>query len=159
MSVSKAKFTAKGAEDITLEGYNSSSAKLMPRGAVLFSSRAPIGYITIAKNEISTNQGFKSAVPRIAGTGYLYYYLKSNISTIESKASGSTFKEASGALMKSLKVIVPPTQILNDFEKEIDALFRKQELLDDEIINLAIMRDTLLPKLMSGELTINEIDC
>ena len=61
--------------------------------------------------------------------------------------------------MKSLKVIVPPTQILNDFEKEIDALFRKQELLDDEIINLAIMRDTLLPKLMSGELTINEIDC
>ena len=159
LSVSKAKFTAKGAEDITLEGYNSSSAKLMPRGAVLFSSRAPIGYITIAKNEISTNQGFKSAVPRIAGTGYLYYYLKSNISTIESKASGSTFKEASGALMKSLKVIVPPTQILNDFEKEIDALFRKQELLDDEIINLAIMRDTLLPKLMSGELTINEIDC
>ena len=159
LSVSKAKFTAKGAEDITLEGYNSSSAKLMPRGAVLFSSRAPIGYITIAKNEISTNQGFKSAVPRIAGTGYLYYYLKSNISTIESKASGSTFKEASGALMKSLKVIVPPTQILNDFEKEIDALFRKQELLDDEIINLAIMRDTLLPKLMSGEPTINEIDC
>ena len=79
MSVSKAKFTAKGAEDITVEGYNSSSAKLMPRGAVLFSSRAPIGYITIAKNEISTNQGFKSAVPRIAGTGYLYYYLKSNI--------------------------------------------------------------------------------
>ena len=158
LSVSKAKFTAKGTEDITLEGYNSSSAKLMPRGAVLFSSRAPIGYITIAKNEISTNQGFKSAVPRIAGTGYLYYYLKSNISTIESKASGSTFKEASGALMKSLKVIVPPTQILNDFEKEIDALFRKQELLDDEIINLAIMRDTLLPKLMSGELTINEID-
>jgi len=159
LSVSKAKFTAKGAEDITLEGYNSSSAKLMPRGAVLFSSRAPIGYITIAKNEISTNQGFKSAVPRIAGTGYLYYYLKSNISTIESKASGSTFKEASGALIKSLKVIVPPKQILNDFEKEIDALFRKQELLDDEIINLAIMRDTLLPKLMSGELTINEIDC
>ena len=159
LSVSKAKFTAKGAEDITVEGYNSSSAKLMPRGAVLFSSRAPIGYITIAKNEISTNQGFKSAVPRIAGTGYLYYYLKSNISTIESKASGSTFKEASGALMKSLKVIVPPTQILNDFEKEIDALFRKQELLDDEIINLAIMRDTLLPKLMSGELKINEIDC
>ena len=159
LSVSKAKFTAKGTEDITLEGYNSSSAKLMPRGAVLFSSRAPIGYITIAKNEISTNQGFKSAVPRIAGTGYLYYYLKSNISTIESKASGSTFKEASGALMKSLKVIVPPTQILNDFEKEIDALFRKQELLDDEIINLAIMRDTLLPKLMSGELKINEIYC
>ena len=159
LSVSKAKFTAKGAEDITSEGYNNSSAKLMPRGTVLFSSRAPIGYITIAKNEISTNQGFKSAVPRVAGTGYLYYYLKSNISTIESKASGSTFKEASGALMKSLEVLIPPTKIFNDFEKEIDAIFRKQESLDDEIINLTTLRDTLLPKLMSGELKINEIDC
>ena len=159
LSGSKTKFTAKGAEDITIKGYNSSSAKLMPRGTVLFSSRAPIGYITIAKNEISTNQGFKSAVPRVAGTGYLYYYLKSNISTIESKASGSTFKEASGSLMKSLDVLIPPTKILNDFEKEINSLFRKQELLNDEIITLTTMRDSLLPKLISGELKINDLDC
>ena len=59
LSTSKAKFTSRGEIDITDEGYKSTSTKLMPRGSVLFSSRAPIGYLTIAKNEICTNQGFK----------------------------------------------------------------------------------------------------
>lgn len=72
LSTSKAKFTSRGEIDITDEGYNSTSTKLMPRGSVLFSSRAPIGYLTIAKNEICTNQGFKSLVPNGAGTGFIY---------------------------------------------------------------------------------------
>ena len=76
LSTSKAKFTSRGEIDITDEGYNSTSTKLMPRGSVLFSSRAPIGYLTIAKNEICTNQGFKSLVPNGAGTGFIYYTLR-----------------------------------------------------------------------------------
>lgn len=73
LSTSKAKFTSRGEIDITDEGYNSTSTKLMPRGSVLFSSRAPIGYLTIAKNEICTNQGFKSLVPNGAGTGFILF--------------------------------------------------------------------------------------
>ena len=159
LSVSKSKFSSRGSEDITPEGYKNSSTKLMPRGTVLFSSRAPIGYISIATNEICTNQGFKSAVPGIAGTGYLYYFLKANTDKIESKASGSTFKEASGALMKSLEIIIPADGILNQFEAELAPILNKQENIASEIQALTTLRDTLLPKLMSGELKINEIDC
>ena len=71
LSVKCNKFTARGEIDITEDGYKNSSAKLMPRGSVLFSSRAPIGYISIAKGDICTNQGFKSVVPTYAGTAYL----------------------------------------------------------------------------------------
>ena len=159
LSVSKSKFSSRGSEDITSDGYKNSSAKLMPRGTVLFSSRAPIGYISIATNEICTNQGFKSAVPGIAGTGYLYYFLQANTEKIESKASGSTFKEASGSLMKALKVIIPADGIFNQFEAELAPILNKQENITSEIQTLTTLRDTLLPKLMSGELKINEIDC
>ena len=159
LSVSKSKFSSRGSEDITSDGYKNSSAKLMPRGTVLFSSRAPIGYISIATNEICTNQGFKSAVPGIAGTGYLYYFLQANTDKIESKASGSTFKEASGSLMKALEVIIPADGIFNQFEAELAPILNKQENIASEIQTLTTLRDTILPKLMSGELIINEIDC
>ena len=159
LSVSKSKFSSRGSEDITSDGYKNSSAKLMPRGTVLFSSRAPIGYISIATNEICTNQGFKSAVPGIAGTGYLYYFLQANTDKIESKASGSTFKEASGSLMKAIEVIIPADGILKQFEAELAPILIKQENIVSEIQTLTTLRDTLLPKLMSGELKLNEIDC
>lgn len=157
LSVSNAKFTSKGEIDITEDGYNSCSTKLMPKGSVLFSSRAPIGYITIAKNEICTNQGFKSVIPKLAGTAFIYYFLKISTKEIENKATGSTFKEASGALMKSLQLIIAPEQVLHDFENVMKPIFSQQEVLEDESRRLAELRDTLLPKLMSGELKVNDI--
>ena len=158
LSINKDKFISKGEIDITELGYSKCSAKMMPRGSVLFSSRAPIGYIAIAKNELCTNQGFKSIVPQLAGTAFIYYYLKNNVSNIESMASGSTFKEASGALMKSLNVIVPESNILQDFEEKVCSIFDKQESLEEEIHHLTTLRDTLLPKLMSGEIDVNEVE-
>ncbi len=155
LSIANFKFTAKGETDITQEGYNSCSTKLMPKGSVLFSSRAPIGYITIAKNEICTNQGFKSVVPKLAGTAYIYYFLKASTEEIENKATGSTFKEASGALMKSLPATIPSSYILDSFEELIEPIFRKQETMEDESRRLAELRDTLLPRLMSGELSVD----
>ena len=157
LSISNNKFTSKGEIDITEEGYKSCSTKLMPKGSVLFSSRAPIGYITIAKNDICTNQGFKSIVPKLAGTAFIYFFLKLSTKDIENKATGSTFKEASGALMKSLQLIIAPERILHDFESLMKPLFTQQEVLEDESRRLAELRDTLLPKLMSGELKVNEI--
>lgn len=154
LSTNNCKFTSKGETDISELGYKNSSAKLMPRGSVLFSSRAPIGYISIAKNEICTNQGFKSIVPKKAGTCFIYYFLRNNTSKIESMASGSTFKEASGGLMKSLEVIIPSNKILTAFEEAIQPLFNMQEHNEDENARLSALRDTLLPKLMSGEIAI-----
>lgn len=148
------KFTSRGEIDITQEGYNSCSAKLMPKGSVLFSSRAPIGYITIAKNDICTNQGFKSVVPKYAGTAYIYYLLKVNTKRIENMSTGTTFKEASGSLMKSLTVIIPPKSILDEYEASIAEIFKEQEIIEQESLRLSALRDTLLPKLMSGEIKV-----
>ena len=155
LSVKCNKFTSRGEIDITEIGYKNSSAKLMPRGAVLFSSRAPIGYISIAKGIICTNQGFKSVVPKYAGTAYLYYWLRENTDAIAAHASGSTFKEASSSLMKSFPAIVPNKSVLNSFEKELSPIFNEQELLEEEINYAEQIRDSLLPRLMSGELVIN----
>ena len=158
LSVSHSKFTAKGETDITELGYKNSSAKIMPRGSVLFSSRAPIGYISIAKNDICTNQGFKSVVPNNGCTAFVYYFLLSNTENIESKATGSTFKEASGALMKSLDLVIPSEDILEKFENIMSPIFESQENFEAENETLATLRDTLLPKLMSGELKISEYE-
>lgn len=149
------KFTAGGETDITEDGYRNSSAKLMPRGSVLFSSRAPIGYISIAKGDICTNQGFKSVVPTYAGTAYLYYWLCENTEAIEAQASGSTFKEASGSLMRSFPALVPEKSVIDSFEKELSPILNEQEILEEEINRAEQIRDSLLPRLMSGELVMN----
>ena len=155
LSLNNNKFTSKGTIDITELGYEKSSAKLMPKGSVLFSSRAPIGYITIAKNEICTNQGFKSAVPQKAGTAFIYYLLKNKTPEIENMATGSTFKEASGTLMKTLRIIIPIKEVLDNFEKIMEPIFNMQLSVEEENDRLASLRDTLLPRLMSGEIKIS----
>ena len=149
-------YTSRGEIDITEEGYNSTSTKLMPKGTILFTSRAPIGYISIAQNDICTNQGFKSLVPRKAGTCFLYCFLKYVTPEIEKKSTGSTFKEASGALMKSLQVIMPEQKVFEEFEEIVSPLFARIESLEKENSRLSTLRDTLLPRLMSGELEVPE---
>ncbi len=158
LSNSHAKYTSHGEIDITETGYTNSSAKLMPRGTVLFSSRAPIGYLSIASNELCTNQGFKSLVPQTAGTCYLYLYLSAYSDVIEAQATGSTFKEASGSLIKSQPVIIPQDKtILDKFELEVRPIFDYQEILEKETQKLVAIRDTLLSKLMSGEIKLTDL--
>ena len=149
-------YTSRGEIDITEEGYNSTSTKLMPKGTILFTSRAPIGYISIAQNDICTNQGFKSLVPKKAETCFLYCFLKYVTPVIENKSTGSTFKEASGSLMKSLQVIMPEQKVFEDFETIVSPLFARIESLEKENSRLSLLRDTLLPRLMSGELEVPE---
>lgn len=149
-------YTSRGEIDITEEGYNSTSTKLMPKGTILFTSRAPIGYISIAQNDICTNQGFKSLVPKKAGTCFLYCFLKYVTPVIENKSTGSTFKEASGSLMKSLQVIMPEQKVFEVFETIVSPLFARIESLEKENSRLSLLRDTLLPRLMSGELEVPE---
>lgn len=158
LSVDKSKFIAHGENDISELGYRNSSATIMPAGTVLFSSRAPIGYIAIASNEVTTNQGFKSVVPHAEiGTPYVYYFLIHNLSLIESKASGSTFKEVSGSVMKSVKAAIPDKSTLAKFNDFCHPLFEMQAKLERENRHLAGLRDSLLPRLMSGEIDISSI--
>lgn len=155
LSITKAKFTSHGEIDITELGYKNSNAKIMPKGTVLFSSRAPIGYISIAQNEVCTNQGFKSIVPnKNIGTAYVYYTLKNNVEIIENRAGGSTFKEASASLMNSIECIIPDEKSLKQFNELCQPIFEFQESNQQESARLAQIRDILLPKLMSGEMEI-----
>ncbi|HKI90038.1 MAG TPA: restriction endonuclease subunit S [Draconibacterium sp.] len=151
------KFISRGAKDITELGLSNSSAKLMPKGAILFSSRAPIGYVAIGENEISTNQGFKSLVPK-AGmcSEYLYYFLKSNVENIEAIATGSTFKEVSGNAIKTFNILIPSVNILTEYRKVSDDNNNKRLLIQKEVPSLTKLRDTLLPKLVSGEVRVPE---
>jgi type I restriction enzyme S subunit len=158
LSVNKSKFISHGANDITELGFRNSITRLMPRGTILFSSRAPIGYIAIASGEVCTNQGFKSVVPKDSvGTAFIYYFLIENLPTIENMASGSTFKEISGSNMKSIPAIIPNGDILHRFQKVCTPIFEKQELLELENGHLAELRNTLLPRLMSGELSVADL--
>lgn len=105
----KGKYISSGARDITTAGLTSSSAKLMPKGTVLFSSRAPIGYVAISNAELSTNQGFKSCIPYIKESAeYIYYFLLSAAKKIDEMASGTTFKEVSGAIVSKVLLPLPP---------------------------------------------------
>lgn len=159
LAVDKSKFISRGANDISELGFSKSSATKMPAGTVLFSSRAPIGYIAIAQNEVTTNQGFKSVVPNEnIGTAYIYFLLKNLLPTIEGMASGSTFKEISGTGMKSVPTIMPDMSTIQRFNIFCEPIFKEQEVLEAENHRLSILRDSLLPKLMSGELDISDID-
>ena len=158
LSIDKSKFIAHGENDISQLGYRNSSATMMPAGTVLFSSRAPIGYIAIASNEVTTNQGFKSVVPRPEiGTPFVYYFLIHNLPLIESKASGSTFKEVSGSVMKSVEAVIPEGDTITKFNAFCRPVFEMQEKLEQENRKLAAMRDSLLPRLMSGEIDVSDI--
>jgi type I restriction enzyme S subunit len=89
------KYISRGARDLSEKGYNSSGARLMPPGTVLFSSRAPIGYCVIASNELATNQGFKSLVSSSEHSPeYLRYYLLSAKEYAESLAEWNNFQRA-----------------------------------------------------------------
>lgn len=155
LSINKNKFIFHGEIDITELGLKNSSARMMPRGTVLFSSRAPIGYTAIAGKEICTNQGFKSIVPNCEiGTAYVYYFILENLSVVESMASGSTFKEISTATMRIVPTIIPSEETLAKFNTLCDVIFEKQEYLENQSQTLAALRDTLLPKLMSGEISL-----
>ena len=151
LSINKSKFISHGENDITELGLKNSSATLMPKGTVLFSSRAPIGYIAIASDEVTTNQGFKSVVPYSEiGTAFVYFFLKQSLPVIEGAASGSTFKEISGSAMKNIPAIVPDRSTLDQFNSFCAPIFAQQKILEDQNHSLAILRDALLPKLMSG---------
>ena len=158
LSVNKSKFITHGENDITELGLKNSSASIMPEGTVLFSSRAPIGYIAIAAGEVTTNQGFKSVIPRPAiGTPFVYYFLKNALPTIEGMASGSTFKEVSGSTMKDVPALIPDSETLAKFNEFCGPLFGQQQVLERQNQSLAALRDSLLPKLMSGEIDVSDV--
>ena len=152
------KTISRGARDLSLKGLKSSSAKLMPKGTILFSSRAPIGYCVIAEKEIATNQGFKNFVlPEGVDSSYVYYYLKSIKHVAEGMGTGTTFKELSGAVAKTLPFLLAPKneqiRIANKLDLILARVNKAQVHLDKIPKILKRFRQSVLEAATSGELT------
>lgn len=124
------RYISRGERNITETGLKSCATQMLPKNTVLFSSRAPIGYVAIASNEVCTNQGFKSVIPnRDVDYLFLYYLLKYNKDTIEGMGSGTTFKEVSKKTMEQIKVRIPKDiSVQKKIASILDSLDSKIEL-------------------------------
>ena len=125
----KEKYISRGKRNISIEGLENSSAKIICKGSVLFSSRAPIGYVVISEKEVTTNQGFKSISPYIENSEhYIYYFLLAEKENISLKASGTTFKELSGTEFGKIFIPLPP---LSEQRRIVEKIEELLTLVDD----------------------------
>ena len=149
------KFITKGEIDVSEKGLKAASLKTMPKGTILLSSRAPIGYMAIAREFVTTNQGFKSFVPKTDySTPFIFYAIKNSLPEIINNASGSTFKEISGGTLKTIKTCLPERKIIKNFTEIVSPIFERQNLLELENQQLSSLRNWLLPMLMNGQVTV-----
>lgn len=130
----------RGERNISSEGLKSSSAKILPKNSVLLTSRAPVGYLAIADNEITTNQGFRSLVVKEDFDFlFVYYLLKNNVEYLKQHATGSTFQELSGSTLKALKFRLPEdkkqqqkiSSILSSLDDKIELNRKMNETLEE----------------------------
>lgn len=152
-------FIEKGERSITEKGFNSCSTKMLPKNSILFTSRAPIGYIAIAEKELCTNQGFKSIIPNDnIYYLFLYYLLKYNKNYIASFGSGTTFKEISGTVMKNIEVFIPDT--IEEQKKIANILYtidRKIELNNQINDNLQEQLKQIFNEMFFNKIQLNDI--
>lgn len=157
------KYITKGQRGLTQEGLDYSSAKLLPKGSILFSSRAPIGYVVIAKNEIATNQGFKNLIPtKSLNSEYVYYYFRTLKSLAEKVASGTTFLELSASKFSQLPFPLPPLKEQYSIVSKIEELFSELEHAEKGLQKakqqLKVYRQALLKNAFEGKLTNIPLD-
>ena len=148
----------RGKRSLSAQGLRTSSAVLMPKGTVLMSSRAPIGYLAIAANELCTNQGFKSfichqgVVPE-----YVFLWLKFITPFLENMGSGSTFLEISGTRARKIPILLAPTSEQKRIVAKVEELLARvnsaKERLNKVSVILKHFRQAILSAACSGRLT------
>jgi type I restriction enzyme S subunit len=150
------KTIANGARNITQTGYDSCSTRLVPAGTVLFTSRAPIGYVAIASQPVCTNQGFKSFVPNEALTSdYLYWFLKHAALAIRNLGSGTTFPELSKTRAKEVAIPVAPLAEQRRIVAAIEEHFSRLDAADQSLQlarrKLDALRRSVLARAVEGD--------
>ncbi|WP_418390567.1 restriction endonuclease subunit S, partial [Akkermansia sp.] len=144
---------------ITDAGLAKISSGVLPIGTVLLSSRAPIGYLAITEVPTAINQGFIAMkCDAILSNVFVLLWCRENMDAIIGNANGSTFQEISKSNFRPIPVIVPSRPVLVSFEKLANSLYRQLVANERQSRTLAQLRDTLLPKLISGELRIKDVE-
>ncbi len=132
-------YISKGSRSISQVGLEYSSAYLLPANSIVFSSRAPIGYVAITKNELATNQGFKNLIVpnELVNPKYVYYYLKTVKELAENMASGTTFLELSATKFRQIPFPLAPfeeqNRIVEILESNFDTLKSTKKELNEQI--------------------------
>ena len=145
---------------ITEKGLARISSGLLPEGTVLLSSRAPIGYLAIADIPVAINQGFIAIkCHKQLSTAYVWLWNAMNLDAILEKANGSTFLEINKRNFRSLLIVVPPEPLIRSFNDKVEPLIEKIINTERETRTLADLRDTLLPKLISGKIRLHNTEC
>lgn len=140
---------------ITDKGLAQIGSGLLPIGTVLLSSRAPIGYLAITNVPLAINQGYIAIVcDKIVSNFFIYLWCKANLDEIKNSGNGSVFQEISKSTFKAMIISLPPKKLLLEFDTKIFPIFNKIKINQSQIRTLETLRDTLLPKLMSGEVRV-----
>lgn len=148
-------FLTKTDRRITEAGLARISSGLLPAGTLLMSSRAPVGYLAIAEIPVAINQGYIAMKPNeIASNYYLLNWCHYNMAEIENRASGTTFAEISKSAFRPISILLPSVDIMNAFTKCVEPFYAQIVSNLHESRDLATVRDTLLPKLLSGEIAV-----
>lgn len=144
---------------VTDAGLAKISSGLLPPGTLLLSSRAPIGYLAISQIPVCVNQGFIAMIcDGSLSNYYMLNWTKVNMAEIEGRAGGTTFPEISKSNFRPIPILVPQQEIILSFDQSVEPLYTKIAKNLVEIRTLTILRNSLLPKLMSGEIEFNETE-
>jgi len=144
---------------ITEAGLAQISSGLLPKGTVLLSSRAPIGYLAVAEVPIAVNQGFIAMRPRPGISNlFLLRWASAAHDEIVSHANGSTFLEISKSSFRPIRIVAPSAPVMDAFDHVTRSMYLKVVEQEHESRTLAQLRDTLLPKLISGELRVKDAE-
>jgi type I restriction enzyme, S subunit len=144
---------------ISKRGVNKIGSGLLPVGTLIMSSRAPIGYLALAQMPVAINQGYIAMLPcGVLPPLYLLFWCRENMEAIKGNANGSTFLEISKKAFRPLSALQPSPQVVSEFVRRIEPLISRIVASERESANLTSLRDTLLPKLLSGELSVASID-
>ena len=140
---------------ITSAGLSKIGSGLLPRGSVLLSSRAPIGYLAITETPVAINQGFIGIVPREGMSNlYMLYWCEAFREEIINHANGSTFLEVSKSNFRKIPLVVAEDVVLATFDGRVRRLYERIVSNARESRALSAQRDALLPKLVSGEVGV-----
>ena len=144
---------------LSAKGLAKIGSGLLPVGSLLMSSRAPIGYLAIAQMPVAINQGYiamppGSPLPPL----YMLFWCRQNMEGIKARANGSTFMEISKKAFRPIPVLVPPRPVIDAFMAVAAALFDRLVENERQAQTLATLRDTLLPRLISGQLRLPEVE-
>ena len=144
---------------LSAQGLAKIGSGLLPVGTLLLSSRAPIGYLALSQVPLAINQGY-IAMPQggLLPPLYLLFWCRENMETIKGRANGSTFMEISKKAFRPIPALVPPSDVLQRFSAVAGALFERLIENEKQAQTLATLRDTLLPRLISGQLRLPEAE-